>query len=104
MLIFPLSMAAGAEPKGALCLCERGERQPVCLSGRVCAGVYVAALTAMEGSAGPGCLGHAPHHGLHLHLLQPNHLALGPGKLPPQQVSERSYIFFTKSKSLIFCA
>lgn len=83
MLIFSLSLAVVSERKGALCLCERGKRQPVCLSGRVSAGVYRDTLTAMETSGGPDCLGHTPHHWLYLHLLRPLHLALGPGNLTP---------------------
>lgn len=82
------SLAAGAECKGPLCLCERGERQPVCVSGRVRAGVYGDALTAVEASAGPDRLGHAPHHGLHLHLQRAHHPALGPGNLNSQPGSD----------------
>lgn len=61
-------LAAGPECTGTLCLCERGKQQPVCLSGRVCAGMYGDALAEMEASAGPDYMGHTPHHGLHLHL------------------------------------
>lgn len=79
--IFLFLPPTGAESTGTLCLCERGERQPVCVSGRVCAGVCGDALTEMEASAGPDCMGHTPHYGLHLYLQQPHHPALGPGNL-----------------------
>lgn len=95
-LFFSFFLAAGAERTETLCLCERGERQPVCVSGRVCAGVYRDALTEMEASSGPDCVGHTPHHGLHLHLQQLRHPALGPGSFTFQQGSDECYYYCCK--------
>lgn len=100
MYYFSFFFAAGAECTGTLCLCERGEQQPVCVSGSVCAGVYRDALTEMETSAGPDCMGHTPHHGLHLHLQWPHHCTLGPGNLTSQKGSDKVYIFVA---GLRFC-
>lgn len=85
MCLFSFSLAAGAERRETLCLCERGELQPVCVCGRVFDGVYGDPLTAMEASAGPDCMGHTPHDGLHLHFQRPHNPALGPGNFTSQQ-------------------
>lgn len=92
-LFFSFFFAAGAERRESLWLCECGERQLLCVPGRVCAGVYRNAFTAMETSAWPDCLGHTPHYGLHLHLQRPHHPALGPGNLTSQQSSDLGHIF-----------
>jgi len=77
-----LSLVAGVECRGTLCLCERGERQPACVPSCIFPGVYRVALTTMEASARPDCLGHTPHFGIHLHLQPPYHHAMGPGTSP----------------------
>lgn len=85
-------LASGLARRETFCLCGRGEYQPVCLPSRVCAGVYRDALTAMETSARPDCLGHTPHLGIHLHLQRPNHLALGPGNLTRVDIKDMFFI------------
>lgn len=64
------------------------------VSGRVCAGVYGDALKEMEASPGPDCMGHTPHHGLHLHLQWPYRCTLGPGNPPlPHTGSDQVNVF-----------
>lgn len=98
--IFSFSSTAGAERAGTLCLCERGEWRPVCVPGCVCAGVHRDTFSAMETSTGSDCLGHTHHHGLHIHLLQPHHPALGPGNLG-DTVTFSEYQFLNMNRSKV---
>lgn len=81
MCLLFLSLAAGVESRETLCLCERGERQLVCLSHRVRARLYGHALAALEASPGANRLDHTPYYGLYLHLQLSHRSAMGSGNV-----------------------